>query len=287
MYFHQLNRAPITASYSFILWILLGKLQGLLLSSWDITHHRWYWISPLNIHFWPVFIEFQIITTLKLFESISSHPLAYWGKGVRGGDRRKLSRWTDLCMLLLPFIQRDFQSSVLGVPPRKEIGKRQDWTKWGWDCPVVSMAAWKDAVGLCPFPSSGWMVGPLHLWILAGCRLSREWTWPSEAGVHSLRFPEGAENWGSSSWSLNLYWGTIWASSNQQGDAAIPWKVRNCEALWSQLHSFPRWESWSGKTVLREAVRASEGPCLLTHLRLWGERRDPSHQRLGTLQHSA
>ena len=109
VYFHQLNRAPITASYSFILWILLGKLQDLLLSSWDITHHGWYWISPLNIHFWLVFIESQITTTLKLFGSISSHPLAYWGKGVRGGDRRKLSRWTDLCMLLLPFIQRDFQ----------------------------------------------------------------------------------------------------------------------------------------------------------------------------------
>ena len=161
--------------------------------------------------------------------------------------------------------------NVLGVPPRKEIGKRQDWTKWGWDCSVVSVAAWKDAVGLCPFPSSGWMVGPLHLWFLAGCRLSREWTWPREAGVHSLWCPEGAENWGSSSWSLNLQWGTIWASSNQQGDAAIPWKVRTCEALWSQLRSFPRWENWSRKTVRRAAVRASEGPCLLTHLRLWGK----------------
>lgn len=32
-----------------------------------------------------------------------------------------------------------------------------------------------------------------------------------------------------------------------QGGAAIPWKVRNCAALRSQLHLFPRWEQWSGR----------------------------------------
>lgn len=53
--------------------------------------------------------------------------------------------------------------------------------------------------------------------------------------------------------------GPIWASSKQQGGAAIPWKVRNCEALRSQLHLFPRWEHWSGRQPSGRRWRAQRG----------------------------
>ncbi|CAI9171942.1 unnamed protein product [Rangifer tarandus platyrhynchus] len=129
--------------------------------------------------------------------------------------------------------------------------EKRDWTKRGWSCPVVSMAAWKGRVRLCPFPASGLDGGssppliPCWLQAVQGVNVTKRG-----------RCPEGAQNRGASSWSLNLSGGTIWASDNRQGHAATPRKVRHGAAL----RRFPRWESWSGKTFLSAAVTASGGP---------------------------
>lgn len=89
-----------------------------------------------------------------------------------------------------------------------------------------------------PLFRAGWrVVSTFESLLAAGCA-GRERDQARQVSTHPV--PRGCENRGSSSWSLNLSGGTIWASSNQQGHAAIPRKVRHCAAQVSSLGKLER-----------------------------------------------
>ena len=161
---------------------------------------------------------------------------------------------------------------VLGV---REPGKAGlDKARLG--CPVVPLAAWRGRVRLCHPPLQGRVVGRLHLWLLAGCRLCREWRRPSAAAAPSpgARRVRGTAAPAAGVWILpEGRFGHPASSRAAQPFPAKGGSVRRCAGSSRG--------TWGGKTLLRAAVTASEGPCPLIHLRLWAARRDPAARGSG------